>query len=160
MKELDKLKTPPFDKIEKIGIRYLLHTDLFNITWQLGRFCNYSCSYCWPKCHSSIPDHKSEKTLNKTLDSIKKQAREKGFNSFRLSLSGGEPTLQKSFLKFISHYSQDTENCNHQSLHLTTNLSRKNRLVAAFYKKRSAFGFRIFNNFFSYRICQSGRICR
>ena len=103
----------------------MLHTDVFNISWQLGRFCNYSCSYCWPDCHSSIPDYKPVKVLIRTIDAIKEQARARNFNSFRLSLAGGEPSLQKGFLEFASHYSQDTENCNHQSLHVTTNLSRK-----------------------------------
>lgn len=134
MKKPDKFIPPTFDNIEKTGVRYLLYTDLFNITWQLGKFCNYSCSYCWPDCHSSVPDYKSLETLFRTVDSIKKQARERGFNSFRLSLAGGEPTLHKGFLEFISHYSKDTEKCNHQSIHVTTNLSRKKEWFSHFIK--------------------------
>ena len=115
----------PFSDIESLGIRYLFHTDLFLCTWQLGVFCNYSCSYCWPHAHSATPDYKPLTLLTQTMDRIKNQARQQGFNAFRFSFVGGEPTLQKNFIELIHHYSRDMENCDYQSLHMTTNLSRK-----------------------------------
>ena len=57
------------------------------------------------------------------MDEIKKQARERGFNSFHFSFSGGEPTLHKGYLKILEHYAQDLPNSNYQSVHMTTNLS-------------------------------------
>ena len=130
----DSLKDIPFSDIESVGIRYLSHTDLFLCTWQLGTFCNYSCSYCWPSAHSTVPDHKSLSVLTQTMDKIKHQARKQGFNSFRFSFVGGEPTLQKNFIDLIRHYSMDTENCNYQSLHITTNLSQKMKWLKSFTK--------------------------
>ena len=128
----DYIKDIPFSDIESSGIRYLFHTDLFLCTWQLGIFCNYSCSYCWPDAHSSKPDYKSLALLTQTLDNIKNYARQKGFNSFRFSFVGGEPALQKNFLELIHHYSKDTKNCNYQDIHVTTNLSRNMKWLQMF----------------------------
>ena len=113
----------PFDDIERLGQASLLHRDLFCVSWLLGRFCNYKCSYCWPYARSSIRDHRPLSLLIKTMDEIKRQARERGFNSFHFSFSGGEPTLHKGYLKLLEHYSQDADNSNYQSVHMTSNLS-------------------------------------
>ena len=66
------------------------------------------------------------------MDKIKTQARQRGFNSFRFSFVGGEPTLQKNLLGLIYHYSQDAKNCNHSGLHITTNLSQKSEWLKRF----------------------------
>ena len=113
----------PFDKIERVGVRGLLYKDLFCVSWILGRFCNYNCSYCWPYARSEQKDHRPLEQLLRTLDSIKTQARNRGFNSFHFSFSGGEPTLHKSYLDLLKHYSKDTQKCNYQSVHMTSNLS-------------------------------------
>ena len=113
----------PFSNIERLGQASLLHRDLFCVSWLLGRFCNYKCSYCWPYARSSVRDHRPLSLLIKTMDEIKKQARERDFNSFHFSFSGGEPTLHKGYLKILEHYTQDLPNSNYQSVHMTTNLS-------------------------------------
>ena len=113
----------PFDDIERVGQLSLLNRDLFCISWLLGRFCNYKCSYCWPYARSSIPDHRPLELLISTMDEIKKQAGNRGFNSFHFSFSGGEPTLHKGYLKLLEHYSNDISNSNYQSVHMTSNLS-------------------------------------
>ena len=115
----------PFQDIERLGQASLLHRDLFCVSWLLGRFCNYKCSYCWPYARSSKPDHRPLKLLIQTMNEIKRQARERGFNSFHFSFSGGEPTLHKGYLDLLRHYSEDIKNCGYQSVHMTTNLSLK-----------------------------------
>ena len=47
----------PFENITKFGQKTMLDQPLFNVSWILGRFCNYSCSYCWPYANSNVPDH-------------------------------------------------------------------------------------------------------
>ena len=80
----------PFDDLTSVGQRTLLHRDIFTVSWLLGRFCNYRCSYCWPYARSDRKDHRPTELCLKTIDSIKEQARANGFNSFHFSLSGGE----------------------------------------------------------------------
>lgn len=113
----------PFDKIERIGQISQLYRDLFSVSWILGRFCNYSCSYCWPYASSKTKEHLSLEKIIKTIDSIKFQARERNFNSFHFSFSGGEPTTHPSYLEILKYLNEDTLNTNYQSVHMTTNLS-------------------------------------
>src|SRR6056300_1012860 len=112
----------PFQNIIKFGQKTMLDQSLFNVSWILGRFCNYKCSYCWPYARTDKPDHQSLEVYKNTIDEIKRQARENGFTDFHFSFSGGEPTAYKEFGELVEHYCSDTETpC--QSIHMTTNLS-------------------------------------
>ena len=114
----------PFENIVRVGQRTLLYNDLFCVSWLLGRYCNYRCSYCWPYARSDQKDHRPTEQLIATLDEIKRQARERGFNSFHFSFSGGEPTLHPGYLELLNHYASDLPVTNYQSVHMTTNLSQ------------------------------------
>ena len=113
----------PFTKIEKVGDKSLLYSNTFRVDWILGTFCNYQCSYCWPEVHSSTPDGRPLETLIKTTDEIKEQARKRGFNSFMFAFSGGEPSIFKGYLDLVRYISDDSSNCDSQTIHMTTNLS-------------------------------------
>ncbi len=113
----------PFADIESVGQRTLLYRDLFCVSWLLGRFCNYKCSYCWPYARSDTRDHRPTELVLKTLSEIKRQARARNFNSFHFSFSGGEPTLHPGYLDILKTYSEDQPQCNYQSLHMTSNIS-------------------------------------
>lgn len=115
----------PFDDIVKVGQRTLLYRDLFSVSWLLGRFCNYKCSYCWPYARSDRKDHRPTDLCLATIDEIKRQARDNGFNSFHFSLSGGEPTFHPGYLDILQHLADDVPNCNYTSVHMTSNISRK-----------------------------------
>ena len=100
----------------------MLDNPLFNVSWILGRFCNYKCSYCWPYANTDKPDHQELSLYKSTIDEIKSQARDNGYTQFHFSFSGGEPTAYKDFGELIEHYCSDTAP-EYQSLHMTTNLS-------------------------------------
>lgn len=114
----------PFDRIQKVGQRSMLYRDIFTVSFLLGRFCNYTCSYCWPYARSDTKDFRPTELVTATIDEIKRQARERNFNSFHFSFSGGEPTLHPGYLDILRHYGADTPNCNYQSVHMTTNMSQ------------------------------------
>lgn len=119
---MNSFQNIPFDKIIRFGQKTLLDRRLFTVSWILARFCNYSCSYCWPYARSSTPDHQDLELYLNTIDSIKTQARANNFDEFHFSFSGGEPTAYKHFDKVIEHYANDTV-AKYQSIHMTTNLS-------------------------------------
>lgn len=81
-------------------------------------------SDCWPYARSDTKDFRPTELVISTIDEIKRQARERDFNSFHFSFSGGEPTMHPGYLDIIRHYAEDTANCNYQSLHMTTNMSQ------------------------------------
>ena len=106
----------PFERIVKFGQETMLDTDLFSVSWILGRFCNYKCSYCWPYANSQTPDHQELNVYIRTMDEIRFQASNNGFTRFHWSFSGGEPTAYKHSLELMSKVHYD-------SIHMTTNLS-------------------------------------
>jgi len=112
----------PWDDITSFGQKTMLDNPLFSVSWILGRFCNYNCSYCWPYARSDKVDHYDIDLYKKTIDEIKRQARQNGFTDFHFSFSGGEPTAYKDFLNLIDHYSSDIEP-KYQSFHMTSNCS-------------------------------------
>lgn len=106
----------PFNNIIKFGQDTMLDKDLFSVSWILGRFCNYSCSYCWPYANSQTPDHLDLDVYKRTFDEIRYQASNNGYTKFHWSFSGGEPTAYKHSLELCSKVLYD-------SIHMTTNLS-------------------------------------
>ena len=111
----------PFRNIVKFGQRTMLESPLFSVSWILGRFCNYKCSYCWPYARSDRIDHYDISLYINTINEIKQQAKENGFNRFHWSFSGGEPTAYKNLLDLVKHL--DELESPYQSIHMTTNLS-------------------------------------
>lgn len=112
----------PFQNIVKFGQQTMLDSDLFAVSWILGRFCNYKCSYCWPYARTDTPDHYPLDVYKRTIDDIKFQARQNGFKRFHWSFSGGEPTAYKNFME-LTRYLDDGPNTPYTSIHMTTNLS-------------------------------------
>ena len=113
--------TIPFAKITRFGQRTMLDRPLFNTSWILGRFCNYKCSYCWPYARTDAVDHQPLEVYKRSVDEIKTQARQNGFDQFHWSFSGGEPTAYKQLPELIKHL--DEQDSTYQSIHMTTNLS-------------------------------------
>jgi organic radical activating enzyme len=120
--ENSKFQDIPWDDISSFGQKTMLDNPLFSVSWILGRFCNYNCSYCWPYARSDKIDHYELSLYKRTIDEIKTQARSNGFTDFHFSFSGGEPTAYKDFLNLIDHYTNDTDT-NYQSFHMTSNCS-------------------------------------
>ena len=89
-------QTIPFDQIVRFGQRTMLDNPRFSVSWILGRFCNYNCSYCWPYARSDKVDHQSLEVYKRTVNQIKRQARENGFTEFHWSFSGGEPKIGRA----------------------------------------------------------------
>lgn len=112
----------PFQNIVRFGQRTMLSRPLFSVSWILGRFCNYNCSYCWPYARSNIQDYQELDVYKRTVNQIKEQARANGFTEFHWSFSGGEPTAYKHLLELIA-YLDDGPTTPYQSVHMTTNLS-------------------------------------
>lgn len=129
----------PFDDIVEFGQRTLLYRDIFTVSWLLGRFCNYKCSYCWPYARSDKKDHRPTELCIKTIDEIKRQARENGFNSFHFSFSGGEPTFHPGYLELLKHLADDIDNTNYTSIHMTSNCSRNMKWFEEYVKYSSVF---------------------
>ena len=114
----------PFNDLVRVGQRTMLYKDIFTVSWLLGRYCNYRCSYCWPYARSDTKDHRPTELCLLTIDEIKNQARERNFNSFHFSLSGGEPTFHPGYIDILNYLNDDVGSTNYTSVHMTSNISR------------------------------------
>ena len=78
------------------------HTaSLKQIFWEIGRRCNYDCSYCWPEVHNKTDRHKTLDELIAATDKILNVFAKNSKVSF--VISGGEPTLNPDFVDWIKY---------------------------------------------------------
>jgi organic radical activating enzyme len=71
----------------------------YQILWDLGRLCNYDCSYCWPNVHNRHEKHKDYNDIVNVCDNIINNW-SKG-DTIRWNFGGGEPTLHPNFLDLL-----------------------------------------------------------
>lgn len=71
------------------------------VYWEIGRRCNYDCSYCWPWIHNNTDPHKSLEQLMKATSLIENRFI-KG-ETVNFIISGGEPTVNKDFLDWLRY---------------------------------------------------------
>jgi MoaA/NifB/PqqE/SkfB family radical SAM enzyme len=95
--------------------------SLLNVSWNLGTFCNYNCSYCWPETHSSKYDFKSLAVYQLALDNLVATAIEFNFKKIHISMLGGELTAYKYFVEFLKYINSIDEI--EFKINLVTNLS-------------------------------------
>lgn len=83
---------------------------LFVITWDLGRRCNFDCSYCPSHRHDNFSPHASLESLKNTATFIFEYASTlapfRNNKDFCISFTGGEPTVNPNFIEFASYLSK------------------------------------------------------
>jgi MoaA/NifB/PqqE/SkfB family radical SAM enzyme len=109
-----------------IGIKQI-NPDPFLVTWDLGRRCNYDCSYCPAHRHDNFSPHASLSelinTANFIFEYISTIAENRINKDFNISFTGGEPTVNPNFIKFAEYLTAKKKEYTDLNLHLdlTTN---------------------------------------
>ena len=70
------------------------------IEWNLGKRCNYDCSYCGSDIHDRESQHLSLDVIEKTVKQIADVARTQG-KECRISLTGGEPFVHPKIIDIL-----------------------------------------------------------
>jgi len=96
-----------FDTVTNITALKFNHEVPKQILWDIGRQCNYNCSYCWPDVHNTTDPHKSLDLLIKTADYMIENWSEG--HRIRWYFGGGEPTLNPDFEPFIQYLSSKNQ---------------------------------------------------
>lgn len=82
-----------------------LNTPITNqILWDLGRNCNYECSYCWPSVHNRTDPHLASELFYAFVDNMTNNW-SKG-KRIQWCFGGGEPTLHPQFEEFARYLRQ------------------------------------------------------
>ena len=85
--------------IETSAIR-LPNPERFMVTWDVGRRCNFDCSYCEVSRHDNVSRHHSYDELLSTFEFIKQYTEGQEVN---INFTGGEPTVNKAFWQLAEH---------------------------------------------------------
>lgn len=72
-----------------------------HVLWDIGRWCNYSCSYCWPSVHNKTDPHKKFDVMKQAVDRVVDEWA--GGGHVRWAFGGGEPTVNPDFLPLIEY---------------------------------------------------------
>ena len=74
------------------------HQDTIKIEWNLGKRCNYDCSYCPSEIHDNKSPHTDIKLLIATVDKLAELNK-----PIRLSFTGGEPCVHPKFEELVKY---------------------------------------------------------
>ena len=81
--------------LNKVTSRWT-HQDSIKIEWNLGKRCNYDCSYCPSIIHDNTSEHTDINVLKATIDKLVTLDK-----PIRLSFTGGEPCVHPKFKELI-----------------------------------------------------------
>jgi MoaA/NifB/PqqE/SkfB family radical SAM enzyme len=74
------------------------HQGSIKVEWNLGKRCNYDCSYCPAAIHDNTSPHTDIEILKATVDKLMTLGK-----PIRLSFTGGEPTVHPKFRELLQY---------------------------------------------------------
>jgi len=72
------------------------------ITWMIGSRCNFDCMYCPSNFHDMVSPHPNLEQMKKVWHAMHKKTQHLGI-AYKVSLTGGEVTANKSLLPMIDY---------------------------------------------------------
>jgi MoaA/NifB/PqqE/SkfB family radical SAM enzyme len=98
------------------------HQDSIKVEWNLGKRCNYDCSYCPKEIHDNTSPHTDIEILKQSLDKLATLGK-----PIRLSFTGGEPCVHPKFEELIRY----AKHIGIQWISVTTNGTRPYEFYAS-----------------------------
>jgi MoaA/NifB/PqqE/SkfB family radical SAM enzyme len=115
----------------------LVNPEPMMVTWDIGRRCNYDCTYCEATRHNNTSKHRTVEELTATFNFIQRWTdlynKQRGMATTNINFTGGEPTSNPHFFDFIDHVKQFPE----YNLSLTTNGAWSKKLTGKIIKNFS-----------------------
>lgn len=90
------------DLTRAVGVERTFNSRNKQIFWEIGRRCNYDCSYCHTYVHNNYEEHKS---LEKLIFATEKLEQFSKGEKINFAISGGEPTLNPDYLEWAKYLS-------------------------------------------------------
>jgi sulfatase maturation enzyme AslB (radical SAM superfamily) len=94
--------------MENVKAIKLTNPESFMITWDIGRRCNFDCSYCESTRHNTYSPPTDFDSLKKTFKFIQQYVSLYKFRQVNLSFTGGEPTVNPQFWNLISYIKKNS----------------------------------------------------
>jgi len=73
------------------------------VTWDIGRRCNYDCSYCEASRHNNSSKHRNLDEMISVLEFVNKYTKIYNCDKININFTGGEPTSNPIFFDFIEY---------------------------------------------------------
>jgi len=74
------------------------HQSSIKVEWNIGKRCNYDCSYCPASIHDNSSPHTNIEVLKSAVDKLVLLGK-----PIRLSFTGGEPCVHPKFLELVKY---------------------------------------------------------
>lgn len=91
------------------------HQDFLKVEWNLGKRCNYDCSYCPAAIHDNHSPHTDINVLESAVDKLCEIGK-----PVRISLTGGEPCVHPDIEDLLDYFKRKSVSW----VNLTTNGTR------------------------------------
>jgi MoaA/NifB/PqqE/SkfB family radical SAM enzyme len=114
------------------------HQDSVKIEWNLGKRCNYDCSYCPSIIHDNYSQHTDIGILKNTVDRIKEIEK-----PARISFTGGEPCIHPDFEKLLEY-------CKYRGIEWINVTTNGTRTAEWYLKNEQYFNHLVFSLHFEY----------
>jgi MoaA/NifB/PqqE/SkfB family radical SAM enzyme len=75
------------------------HQDSVKVEWNLGKRCNYDCTYCPKEIHDNFSPHTDINILEKAVDRLCEIGK-----PIRISLTGGEPCIYPNIEDLLDYF--------------------------------------------------------
>jgi MoaA/NifB/PqqE/SkfB family radical SAM enzyme len=75
------------------------HQDSVHVEWNIGKRCNYNCSYCPSSIHDNFSPHTDINILEQAVDKLCEIGR-----PVRISLTGGEPCVHPDIEDLLDYF--------------------------------------------------------
>lgn len=75
------------------------HQDQIKVEWNLGKRCNYDCTYCPSSIHDNFSPHTDINILETTVDKLCEIGK-----PLRISLTGGEPCVHPDIEDLLDYF--------------------------------------------------------
>ena len=107
-KEEENKRLPPnSNNFNSLAAVERTHSSRYKqIFWEIGRLCNFDCTYCPPFVHNKTEKPKTWEMLNQAYAMIKERFL-KGDGKGNFIISGGEPTANPHYMKLAKMISND-----------------------------------------------------
>tara|TARA_Y100000766_G_C18892239_1_gene599140 strand:+ start:1255 stop:2271 length:1017 start_codon:yes stop_codon:yes gene_type:complete len=127
------------DNIAEVYSTIFKNNSIANCAWILNRYCNYSCSYCWPFAHQKEKDFLTEDQYLVAVDKIINEFYKNNFKIINWGMMGGEVTFNPHYLTILDEIQTYVSDENKMATNLVSNMSHLPKWWEKFIKNTEKF---------------------
>lgn len=98
---IDTNSLPRYTGDRVLAVQAVRSHNTFRINWNIGKRCNFDCTYCPSTVHDNTSPHLNFATFKRAFDSIRTQISHDKVLS--IVFTGGEPTINPDYMKIVEY---------------------------------------------------------